>query len=329
MLNCTRFLLISALFCLSVIYAPISHADSSVHGIMMVVKGDIVVTDKAGKSEKGKVGKKVFPGDSITSGKDSRAKIVMSDKNVLNISPESKFTIEQYVNDAKTGEKQVSLNVDYGKIRANVEQQYDGEKNKFHIKTPSAVAGVRGTDFLTSFNRATKESSVVTFGGLVAVGQAGPKGEILNPVFVRPGESTSVNLGKPPEPPRAVSPEQMKQMNTDTQADLGGGPQNGNQARNEDSSQGDNKQNEGDRGPANADGSPNPPPQDAPPVSMLPPPGGEAGGGLPLFPEGPRPNTGPGCMPFCAGQVIPQLPLPPPPTRIEGGPAKVKIIINK
>ena len=117
-----------------------AYAYANVHGVMMVVKGDVVVLSKDGKSEKAKVGKKVFAGDTITAGADSRAKIVMTDKNVINISPESQFKIEKYEYDAAKDNKQVSLSVEYGKVRANVEQKYDGEKNKFHIKTPTAVA---------------------------------------------------------------------------------------------------------------------------------------------------------------------------------------------
>ena len=50
--------------------------------------------------------------------------------------------IEKYTNDAKTDSRQVELKVEYGKVRATVEQKYDGEKNSFNVKTPTAVAGV-------------------------------------------------------------------------------------------------------------------------------------------------------------------------------------------
>ncbi|MFN7730162.1 MAG: FecR domain-containing protein [Bdellovibrio sp.] len=187
------------------------------NGVMMVVKGDIKVTSgKDGKTEPGKVGRKVFSGDSILAGVDSRAKIVMSDRNILNVSPESKITIEKYTNDAKTDSKNVEIKVEYGKVRAQIEQKYDGDKNKFNIKTPTAVAGVRGTDFITGFNRATRETSIVTFSGMVAVGTAGPNGQIQNAVFVRPGQTTNVGEGRAPEAPRAMPKDELNQMNQDS-----------------------------------------------------------------------------------------------------------------
>ncbi len=194
----------------------------SVHGIFMVVKGDVTVISgqAADKTpQKAKMGSKVFPGDTIQAGKDSRAKIVMSDQNTLNISPDTKFQIEKYENDPGSDSRNVTLKVMEGKLRASVEQKYDGEKNKFNVKTPSAVAGVRGTDFLTSFSSATKTSQIITFHGTVAVGQPGPKGEIMNPVYVKPGQMTSASAGKAPEAPRAMPKEELSKMNNESKAE--------------------------------------------------------------------------------------------------------------
>ena len=72
-----------------------SLAAAKSHGVFRVVKGDVQVTSgETGKTKKAKIGQKVFPKDTVTAGKNSRAKIVMVDKNVLNISPESKIEIE-------------------------------------------------------------------------------------------------------------------------------------------------------------------------------------------------------------------------------------------
>lgn len=195
-------------------------AQAETYGTMMVVKGDIkVASAKSGKVENAKVGFKVYEGDAITAGADSRAKIIMSDKNVLNISPDSKITIAKYENNSQKGSRNVELKVDYGKVRASVEQQYDGEKNKFNIRTPTAVAGVRGTDFLAGFNPQTRKTQVVTFSGVVAVGQAGANGQISNPVFVQPGQTTSVSEGQAPEAPKALPKEQVQDMNNESKAE--------------------------------------------------------------------------------------------------------------
>jgi hypothetical protein len=189
-------------------------------GVFMVVKGDVRVQSKAGGEQKAKVGFKVQEGDTVIAGTDSRAKIVMVDKNVLNISPDTKIAIEKYQFDQAKDNKNVSLNVLYGKVRSTVNQKYDGEKNSFNIKTPSAVAGVRGTDFVTGFNPVTSATKIVTFEGQVMTGSGMDKsGRIMNAVAVNPGQFTVATPGAPPAPPASVPKAELASMNNETKAD--------------------------------------------------------------------------------------------------------------
>lgn len=231
------FLFICFTYMTTFLASPTVANAEDINGVFMVVKGDVTVTGKDNKAEPAKVGKKVFQGDTISAGKEGRAKIVMSDKNVLNISPETQIKIEKYENDGKD-KKNVELNVLYGKVRASVEQKYDGEKSKFNIKTPSAVAGVRGTDFLTGYNPGTKAMSVITFTGSVAVGTPGPGGTISNPVFVNQGQMTEAKGGGPPSKPQAVPKEEMQKLNNETKAETA---KNGNDNKQDQQAQSDSK----------------------------------------------------------------------------------------
>lgn len=208
-----RLLLVSAL--------AFGFSQAHAEGVFMVVKGDIKV-EKGGKVTPVKIGMKVMPGDTVLAGKDARAKIVMKDKNVLNISPESKILIEKYVANEATNDKNVVLNVLYGKVRSTVNQKYDGEKNKFHVKTPSAVAGVRGTDFISSYKPDVKKAEFITFEGRVEVGKLDGAGQIVNSVLVDPGQMTSTIAGAPPAPPSEVPKNELAKLETDTAVDQGG-----------------------------------------------------------------------------------------------------------
>ncbi len=198
-------------------------------GKFVVVKGEVQIeVAKTGKIEKAKMNSEICSGDTVNSLKDSRAKIVMVDGNELNISPETKMIIEGYEFQPEKEKKKVLLNVLFGKVRANVKQKYDeqgsdgpkdGAANTFQVKTKSAVAGVRGTDFLTSYTAATGRSEVITFSGKVDVGQAGPNGQIINPVGVGPGQKTFVNPNQQAAPAINVPAGELKQMNTTTKAD--------------------------------------------------------------------------------------------------------------
>lgn len=190
----------------------------SVHGVLRVVKGDVQIKSaKQNKTVKARVGEKVYPKDVILTGADSRAKIVMVDNNELNVSPDSQVEIQHYEFDPAAGKKEVLLNVIYGKVRSKVEQKYDGKTSKFQVKTPSAVAGVRGTDFLTGF--ANGATNIVTFEGKVEFGLPAPGGGISNPVTVTPGTSASNTVGANPTPPAPVPKDQLAKMDADTKAE--------------------------------------------------------------------------------------------------------------
>lgn len=189
------------------------------NGVFMVVKGDIKIEAPGKGVTRARVGMKVFEGNKIVAGKDSRAKIVMSDKNVLNISPDSQIIIEKYEYDASKNNKNVTLNVLYGKVRSTVNQKYDGDKNKFQVKTPTAVAGVRGTDFLSQYNRETKAAQFVTFEGQVQVGQIDMNGSITNAVTVNAGQLTTATNGAPPSAPAPVPQNMMQKMDQESNAE--------------------------------------------------------------------------------------------------------------
>lgn len=204
-------------FVSGIITASTSHADVA-YGVFMVVKGDIKVKGKA-DAVAAKVGSKIAPGETVISGAEGRAKIVMSDRNVINISPSTTLQISKYENDSKSGAKNVELTLLEGKVRNNVEQTYDGEKSKFQIKTPTAVAGVRGTQFMTSFNRQTQMTSVVTLKGTVSFAAVNASGQVVGkPVLVNKGESTSAASGQAPEAPKKLPKEELKKVDAESTA---------------------------------------------------------------------------------------------------------------
>lgn len=219
-----RWMGLLTLVCVLSLALP-TDAWAKVHGVFRVVKGQVQVkSGKNGKIKRAKIGQKVFPKDTIITGKDSRAKVIMVDKNVINISPDSQLEIENYEFEPEKGKKNVLLNVLYGKVRSKVNQKYDGEKAKFQVKTKSAVAGVRGTDFLAGFNRQTQQSQVVTFEGEVSFGQPGPGGTIKNPVAVKVGQMADVTGNSPPAPPKSVPKQMLAKMDNESNADKAGAP---------------------------------------------------------------------------------------------------------
>ena len=137
----------------------------------MVVKGNVFIQRLDGKTVKAKLNSALYPGESVTSEANSKAKIVMSDRNIINVLPNTKFVVEKYTNEPN--DKTVSIKLDSGKIRTDVEQKYDGKSSTFEIRTTVAAMGVRGTQLVVSHNTATNTSEVVTLTGEVYVQRVG------------------------------------------------------------------------------------------------------------------------------------------------------------
>jgi hypothetical protein len=186
------------------------------YGVMMVVKGSVKIKDPGApaKASDAKVGTRVVEGNMVVTGTDSRAKIVMSDRNVINVNPDTEVVIAKYENDGTaTGKRNVELNLLKGRVRNNVEQTYDGEKNKFQVKTPTAVAGVRGTQFLTSYDQSTRTTSIVTFKGAVAFASLNAQGAVLGaPVVVSKGQTAEAAANAAPAPPKTMPKEDIKRI---------------------------------------------------------------------------------------------------------------------
>ncbi|MCM2280601.1 MAG: FecR domain-containing protein [Bdellovibrionaceae bacterium] len=214
--------LLGAVFLIANLALP-STAQAAGCGTAEVVKGKVEIKRGSQSAVPLAQGEKVCAGDQVTTAADSRVKLSMADGNVLNVNPGTSMKIETYENDATSAKKKVLLNVMYGKMRATVNQKYDGksasgEPQLFQVKTKSAVAGVRGTDFLTSFAPKINKMEVITFEGKVEVGQAGPGGAIMNAVAVGAGQKTEASVGQPPAPPKAVPASELKQMDSNSQA---------------------------------------------------------------------------------------------------------------
>jgi hypothetical protein len=189
-------------------------------GLFAVAKGDVSIIDAKSVSRKANVGSKVIAGESIQTGPDSRAKVVMADRNVIVISPDTQMVIAKYEHDGK-GKKEVALDLMKGKIRNNVEQKYDEEKNTFKVRTPTAVVGVRGTQFITGYDTNTKVTDVVTLRGVVTMMARSSSGGPTGPaVQIRRGESTKLSPGaSTPEAPKPVSKDDLKKMKVGSHAE--------------------------------------------------------------------------------------------------------------
>ncbi len=118
---------------------------AAVIGEFAVVTGDVTVT-RAGKVIKPKVKDKVETRDLIQTGKNSNARVVLTDATAMALGPNTKLEMKQFDIQGKKTTGLFSLPT--GLVQTNVAKAL-GPGSKFEIQTPTAIAGVRGTAWLT------------------------------------------------------------------------------------------------------------------------------------------------------------------------------------
>ncbi len=185
------------------------------YGVVTLVKGQVEAVNSAGEKRNLKVGDKIFESETIVTQKKSAARLAMMDTNVIEIYPSSNMKIQQYIYNPKEDQKNVNLEVSQGRIKSTVKQKYDNDKNKYNVKTPVIVAGVRGTTFSAEHEPKSQQSRVITFEGNVLVGKRGPDDMVKEFFAVKANQAVSLDA-KPESKPEVkelprIEQEKIKQ----------------------------------------------------------------------------------------------------------------------
>jgi len=126
-------------------YANVAYAASEeMKASVTKVAGDVRVLSKGSTTwHNVKAGETLNSGDKIETKKDGKIEITLDNNNIINLKPNSNLTLQKLTKDTVTGNYENMLESTQGKIRARVEKIKD--VSKFEVKTPTAVACVRGT----------------------------------------------------------------------------------------------------------------------------------------------------------------------------------------
>lgn len=94
------------------------------------------------------VGAEVRALDNLKTEADSMAKLLMIDRSLLDIGPDTSLIVRQYT-DSDT-ERDVDVSLDFGNVRALVAKKLE-KKNRYEIKTKTSVLAVRGTELFVDW----------------------------------------------------------------------------------------------------------------------------------------------------------------------------------
>jgi hypothetical protein len=209
LLNRIIFAVVS-LICLdsALIQRADASAEQNLAGAIVSVKdlAYILPGGKASAKVAAKPGASIHVHDSITISDSGAVKILLSDHSIIDLGPSTVFKIDEYLQ--KHGsDREVEVSMKGGSVRGAVTEKLTGT-GKFHLKTPSATMGVRGTEFVAQTD-AKGATQFTVLQGQVEVAQSSPSGKSNSGSFgsgkavtVKAGQqvTSSVNAALPSKP---------------------------------------------------------------------------------------------------------------------------------
>ena len=116
-------------------------------GLIKVSKGSVQIQRGSAKAP-ATVGAGVQASDVIVTGADGSAGITFTDNSLVSVGPNSVFAIDKYSFDTTTHQGEFEGNLKQGRLAAISGKMVKQSPESMKIRTPSAIMGVRGTEFL-------------------------------------------------------------------------------------------------------------------------------------------------------------------------------------
>jgi hypothetical protein len=122
-------------------------------GLIKVAKGSVQIQRGADKLP-ATVGAGVQASDVIVTGADGSAGITFTDNSLVSVGPGSVFAIDKYSFDTTTHQGEFEGNLRQGRLAAISGKMVKQSPESMKIRTPSAIMGVRGTEFVVQVDKA-------------------------------------------------------------------------------------------------------------------------------------------------------------------------------
>ncbi|GLI37086.1 FecR domain-containing protein [Geobacter hydrogenophilus] len=167
-------------------------------GVVSFVTGEVRYYRAAGEEGRPpQVGESLEEGGRLETGGDGTVEVTFGDGSSFLLKPDSVLSL---VRSRQKGDEFVLRNLflKTGRVLSRI-RKATGHEQRYNIRTPSAVAGARGTEFRVSVDEEETTRSEV-LAGTVAVEA------MRREVMLHEGEGTGVRKGEIPAPPRPLLP---------------------------------------------------------------------------------------------------------------------------
>lgn len=124
-----------------------------------------VALERNGQRTRLTSGTPIFNGDIIhTAPTGASVRLLLRDDSVLSLGQNSRFLVENF----STGDnsRTARFRLAFGRVRASISQTFS-DVSDVQIRTPTAVAGVRGTQFVVDYDAQARQTTVSVLSGRV------------------------------------------------------------------------------------------------------------------------------------------------------------------
>jgi hypothetical protein len=118
-------------------------------GQVKVAKGQVTV-DRAGQSLPGQVGMRLEAADVLKTGTDGSVGITMRDNSLLSAGPNSILSLARFEFDPTTSQGRFDAELQRGTLAVISGRIAKQSPQSMNVRTPSALLGVRGTEFVVA-----------------------------------------------------------------------------------------------------------------------------------------------------------------------------------
>ncbi len=154
----------------------------------------------------------LFKQDVIVTREQSRVRLLLKDESVLTVGSRSRMVLDESVYDQRTKSRFSFLRLSYGKMRCLVKKMLDFKRSEFKVKTATAVAGVRGSDFVVEADQNLTVVTAFEQTELEVIGVVDPE---VPPVILADFQKTEVPLNELPTEPVELPIDVIEQLKQD------------------------------------------------------------------------------------------------------------------
>jgi hypothetical protein len=124
-------------------------------GQVKVAKGEVHV-ERDGARIAAKVGMGIRQSDVLVTGADGSAGVTFSDNSLLSTGPNSVLVVDRYNFNSTTHSGRFDASLKKGTLAVVSGKMVKQSPDAMHVRTPAAIMGVRGTEFLVQVDEPAK-----------------------------------------------------------------------------------------------------------------------------------------------------------------------------